>query len=594
MTVEIAIILGIVLAAMILFTFEWVSADVVALGVLLSLTFSGILAPREAFAGFGSDTFMMILCLFILTSALLRTGVVDLAGRTILRRAGNNPERLVLVIMIATAFLSAFISNTAATAFFLPVTFGIAIRAKQSPSRFLMPLAFASILTSSVTLVSTSTNLVVNDFIIRYGLEPMGMFELAPVGLPIATAGLVYLWFLGRKIVPERAPVGEPDEQFGLHPYLTEVLIREGSPLAGKSLAQSGLGRDLDLTVLRVVRNKNQYLFPSAGLVLEEGDVLLVEGLRESILQIKDKAGVDIKADVKLSDPELDSEDATIVEGIILPRSPLIGRTLKGVRFRERYGLQVLAIGRAGETIRKKISQILLKMGDVVLLQGRPSNIKALEDAGSFRILGAVDDERPNVRRAWLAIAIFAAALGAATFQFFSFGLPVWMLCGAFLVFLTGCITPEEAYRLIEWKALILIGSMLALGAAMEKTGADTYAAGWIVRLAGEAGPRVLLSGFFLLTVVLTQPMSNQAAAAVVLPVALQTAAQLDLNPRTFAMMVAVAASCSYVTPLEPSCLMVYGPGRYRFTDFIRVGAPLTILIYLIALAGVPLVWPLR
>jgi len=593
-TVEIAIILGIVLGAMILFTFEWVSADVVALGVLLSLTLSGILTPREAFAGFGSDTFMMILCLFILTSSLLRTGVVDLAGRAILRRGGNDPDRLLLVIMGGTAFLSAFISNTAATAFFLPVTFGIAIRSKQSPSRFLMPLAFASILTSSVTLVSTSTNLVVNDFIVRYGLEPMGMFELAPAGLPIAAAGLAYMWFAGRKMIPERAPAGEADEQFGLHPYLTEVLLREGSTLAGKSLAQSGLGRDLDLTVLRVVRSKDQYLFPSAGLVLEEGDVLLVEGLRESILQVKDKAGMDIKADVKLSDPELDSEDATIVEGIILPRSPLIGRTLKGVRFRERYGLQVLAIGRAVETIRKKISQVPFKMGDVLLLQGRRSNIKALEDAGSFRILGAVEDERPNVRRAGLAIAIFASALGAATFQLFSFGLPVWMLAGAILVFLTGCITPEEAYRLIEWKALILIGSMLALGAAMEKTGADRYAASWILYLAAGAGPLVLLSGFFILTVILTQPMSNQAAAVVVLPVALRTAAELGLNPRTFAMMVAVAASCSYLTPLEPSCLMVYGPGRYRFVDFLKVGAPLTILIYIVAILSVPLVWPLR
>jgi di/tricarboxylate transporter len=280
-----------------------------------------------------------------------------------------------------------------------------------------------------------------------------------------------------------------------------------------------------------------------------------------------------------------------------MPKSPLIGRTLKGNQFRERYGLQVLGLNRHGENIRRKLSQAPLRMGDVLLLQGSPQNIAALQDEGVVKILNAVREERPNRRRARRAIAIFAGVLLLGSIkigehQLLSF--PLAMMLGSVLVFVTRCITPEEAYREVEWKAIILIGSMLALGVAMQETGTATYLAGLITKYAGAWGAIWLLSGFFALTVALTQPMSNQAAAAVILPIAIQTAIQLGLNPRTFVMMVAVAASCSYLTPLEPSCLMVYGPGRYKFIDFLKVGSLLTILIYVVAILLVPRVWPLN
>jgi di/tricarboxylate transporter len=303
-------------------------------------------------------------------------------------------------------------------------------------------------------------------------------------------------------------------------------------------------------------------------------------------------AGIDIRADVDFSDPDLQREDLRLVEAILLPRSPLIRRTLKGVRFRERYNLQVLAINRHAETIRLKISEVRLQMGDVLLVQGDRANIAALQDDSTIRILDVVDTKPLNVSRARLAIAIFVGALATATLGLLA--LPVAVLVGAVLVFLTRCITPEEAYRHVEWKALILIGSMLSLGVAIEQTGAARFLAGQIVGLAPGAHPAWLLTAFFGLTVLLTQPMSNQAAAVVMLPIALQTALQLGMNPRTFAMMIAVAASCSYLTPLEPACLIVYGPGRYRFADFLKVGAPLTVLIYVLAIGLVPLVWPLQ
>jgi di/tricarboxylate transporter len=591
MTIQIALLLLIIAASLVLFMFEWLSADVTALLVLITLVLTGLLPADQAFSGFGSDAVILILGLLILTAALTRTGVVEMTGRTLLRHMGDNPNRLLMWIMIVSAGLGAFMSNTASTAFFVPITLGIAARSRISPSRLLMPLAFASILTSSVTLVSTSTNIIVSDLMARSGQPPMGMFELAPVGIPVAVFGILYMYFIGRRIIPDRMGGKEEEEEFGGRVYLTEVMILPESPLIGKTLAESGLGQELDLTVVRIVREKTHYLAPHSNTALQENDVLLVEGKSEDILKIKDTTGIAIKADVKLSDPGLQTEDMRLVEAIVLPRSPLIGRTLKGFRFRERYRLQVLAINRRGQTIRSKISQVRLRTGDILLVQGHRGNIALLDEDQTFRVLTTVANERPNLGRAPLAVAIFIGSLLLATFNVVS--LPVAVMTGAVLAFITRCITPEEAYREIEWKALILIGSMLALGVAMEHTGTARYLADLIVNWTRGASPLWALAGFFILTVVLTQPMSNQAAAVVVVPVALQTAAQLGLNPRTFAMMIAVAASCSYLTPLEPSCLMVYAPGRYKFMDFFKVGALLTVIIFGMAMALVPVIWPL-
>jgi di/tricarboxylate transporter len=592
MTLEIGLLIGLVLIALIFFSFEWVSADVVALGLLILLVVTRILKPEQAFAGFGSDTVLMVMGLLIMTSALLKTGVIDLTGRFILKHTGSNPNHLLLVIMISAASLSAFMSNTASAAFFLPIVIGIANRAKVSPSKFLMPLAFSTILTSSVTLISTSTNLVVSGLFKQYHLAPIGMFELAPVGIPIAVVGIVYMYFIGRRLIPDRTPPNDLLGEFGMRPYLSELVILGNSSWVGKTIEEAALGRDLDLNVVSVVRDKTNNLSPSADLTLHGGDVLLVEGRTEQLLNIKDTAGLEIKADLKLANPAVEAKDMKLVEALLMPKSPLIGRTLKGFRFRERYGVQVLGINRHGEIIRRKLSQAPLRMGDVMLVQGSSENISDLQRENVVQILGAVETERPNRNRARRAVAIFIGALALGTLKILPF--PVAILLGAVLVFITKCISPDEAYRELEWKVIILIGSMLALGAAMEETGTAKYLASLITEWGRSAGPFWLLSGFFALTVLLTQPMSNQAAAVVILPIAIQTALQLGLNPRTFAMMICVAASCSYLTPLEPACLMVYGPGRYKFFDFLKVGSLLTLAIYGIVIWLVPLVWPLR
>jgi di/tricarboxylate transporter len=592
MTGDIALLLALIGVCLVLFSIDRLAPDVIALGLVIVLVFAGLLDPKKAFAGFGSDTVIMILGLLILSAALLRTGVMDMAGAFILRFTGTSANRLLIVVMLASAVVGAFMSNTASTAFFLPIVIGLAARARTSPNCLLLPLAFSSILTSSVTLISTSTNMVVSGLMTQYNLAPIEMFELSPVGVPIMLVGLLYMYVVSRLWLRPRDRKESDTDTYGIRPYLSEIIILENSQFIGKTIAESGFGRDLDLTVVRIIRNKTEYLTPTLDLRIHAHDVLLVEGRSEQILKIKDTAGIEIKADLKLSDPELHTEDLDLVEVIILPRSPLIGRTLKGLQFRERFGLQVLGLNRHGENLRNKMSLVSLRVGDTLLIQGHRSNIAALEEENVFRVIGTLHEKRPHRKRAPIAIGLFVGAILLATFKVMPLHLAV--ILGSVLAFATRCITPDEAYREVEWKAIVLIGCMLALGGAMEKTGTAKYLASLIVDWAGSLGPLWLLSGFFALTVLLTQPMSNQAAAIVVIPVAIQTALQLGLNPRTFAMMIAVAASCSYLTPLEPSCLMVYGPGRYKFTDFLKVGSVLTVLIFIIAILLVPRVWPLK
>lgn len=592
MTLEIGLLLAILGVAVVLFSIDRLPADISSTAILLALVLFGLLAPEEAFAGFGSETVVMIFGLLVLTAALMRTGVVDMAGRAFLKFTGDHPNRLLAVIMISAAVLSAFISNTATTALLLPITLGLAHHTRRSPSKLLMPLAFASILASSVTLVSSSTNIVISGLMQLYGLPPLGMFELALVGIPVMVIGVIYMLLIGHRMIPDRSEPEELEQGYGIRPYLAEVLVLPESSVVGKTLQESGLGRDLDLTILRVVRDKNRYLIPQAGLILETGDQLLVKGQRHQILKIKDTAGLGFKCDVQISDPRLQTEEMQLAEAILLPGSELIGRTLKTLNFRQRYGLQILGVNRRGENIFRKLSQTRLRVGDQLLVEGTRTDIHRMDESGILHIIGEVAHTSPNRRRAPIAIAIFGGSLLLAGTNVLP--LAVAVLLGTLLAFVTRCITPDEAYHEVAWKAIIVIGGMLALGQAMENTGAAAFLAAQITHLTVNANPLWLLTGFFALTMAFTQPMSNQAAAVVVLPIALQTAMQLGLNPRTFAVMIAVGASCSFITPLEPACLMIYGPGRYKFVDFIKVGSILTVIIYLIAILLVPLFWPLR
>ena len=591
MTSEVAACLGILVTAIVLFAWDRIPSDVVALGVLLAIIALKLLEPEQAFAGFGSGTVMMIFGFLIMTATLSHTGIVDTVGGAILSRVGNRPAVLLAVIMISVSVLSAFISNTAATAFFIPIVLGLAQRHGTSPSRYLLPLAFASILTSSVSLISTSTNIVINELMIQSDLPPMGMFELAPAGIPIAVVGLIYMLTVGIRLMPHREQDAISREDLGHRSYQADLVVPEGSPLIGKTIPESPVTADSGLSVVKLVRAGKTLKATEPDILLQAADEIVVEGLRRDLLRVKDIKGIEIKADVHLADSATPPEEVAIVEGVLMPDSPLIGKSIRGAEFHDRYGLQVLGLNRAGYTVKQKLSRIRMRLGDVLLLQGSTENVKALERGNLFSIFGGVDPARLKTSHAAVAIAIFAAALIAATFNVVS--LPVAAIGGAFLMLVTRSISPEEAYRRMEWKVLVLIGALLSLGAAMEATGTGKYLALQLIAVIGDQNPLLVLSCFFVVTVALTQPMSNQAAAIVIVPIAIETARQLGLNPRTFAMMIAVAASCSYLTPLEPSSLMVYGPGKYRFMDFVKVGFPLTFLIFGVAILLVPRIWPL-
>jgi len=593
MTLAIGYVLLLLAVALILFALDKLSVDVVGLIVLLALAIPRVLSPKEALSGFADDTILLLISLFVLTAGIVRTGVVERVGLWLASVGGRNPARVTQLILLAVAAVSSFLSNTVTTAVFLPIMIGVARRAGTALSRVLMPLAFASILAGSVTLIGTSTNLVVSSQLPRYGLPPIGFFELTPVGLGITVIGLLYLVFVAPKLVPDRGR-REMTDKYDLRRYLSEALIGKGSRFAGKSLAESQLGSAMNLNVVGIVRDGARGLAPGPNATLQEDDILLIEGKAEDILSLKDAGGIEIRADVKptLTDSDLQSEKVRMMEAMVTPRSAFAGRTLRESRFRERTGLAVLAIHSAGGAdLVEKLSRTRLHPSDVLLVQGPLDALGRVRAGADLFLLEDVSAHHPRRRRAPLAATIFVASIALGVTG--ALPLVIAFLTGGLAMVLFRCLSSEEAYQAVDWRLMVMIACMISFGVAMEKSGAASYLSDLIVRHVSGFGTIALLSAFFALTVVLTQPMSNQAAALVVLPVAIAVSRKLGLNPRAFVMVVTFAASCSFLTPLEPSCVLVYGPGRYKFFDFARVGLPLTVLVFVFSMLLIPVFWPL-
>jgi len=593
MTAQIAIVLSLLLIALVLFSIERIPIEVVALLLVMSLVLANTLTAADAFAGFGNDIVITIAGLFILTGGLAKTGVIDLVGRRLHRTAGDSEFRIVMLIMFAAALCAAVMKNTTTTAMFLPVVLGIAARRKISPSKLLMPLAFGAILGGTCTLIGTSTNLAVSGALPRYGIQPFTMFELTKVGVVIVGVGMLYMLLLGLRLLPWRKSAESLTDEYLIRQYMTEVIVLDDSPLIDKSLAEARLGDELDLTVLGILRGQEQYrVAPYPAEKIRPDDLLLVQGRVEDILKVKAEAGIEIKADFELSDSLFEGKDTELFEAMVARGSDFLGRTLKRLDFRQRYGLVVLAINRHGVNLLSKISRVRLRFGDVLLLQGNREEVERLAADGQILLLEEVSEKqaRPEKRR-W-------ALLAFAVFLFFSLThlvpLPIAVLFGVMILLATQSLRMSEVYEIIDWRLLILIACMMSFGVAMEQTHADQYLADLIVSATGHYGPTAVLAGFFLMTVALTQPMSNQAAALVMLPISVKTATLLGLNPRTFAVTVTYAASCSFLTPLEPACVLVYTPGHYRFLDFVKVGSILTIAVFAIVIWLVPVFWPFK
>ena len=587
MTLEIGYLLLLLVAALALFASDRLRIDVVALMLLLAVTIPGVVTPAQALAGFGSETILVLIALFVLTEGIIKTGVVERLGLRLASLGSSRPVLFSRFLIVAVTVVSSFVSNTVTTAVFVPIVVGAAARAQIPASKLLMPVAFGSILSSGVTLIGTSTNLVVSGQLPRLGLEPLGFFEMAPVGVVCSILGLAYLVSWAPRLIPDRS-ADEPSQEAVARTYYSEVVVAEGSPLVGKELVDRRFSDVVDLRVVGVRRGTRMLVHEEAG-ELQPGDELVIVGSAQDILSVKDVQGIDIKPDVELATGEV-KEPPRMVEALVLPRSRLVGRTLRAVRFRERTGLSVLALHTGGVRRRvRNLSRLRLRPNDLLLLQGTPDALAAIPH-DELLVLDDLSAHHPRSPKGFWAAAIFATALLLGGSGLLA--LPIAFLTGVLAMVLSGCLTAEEAYASVDWRLLVLIGSMMAFGTALETSGASSWIAGGVVTHLEHFGPWMVMGAFYALTVLLSQAMSNQAAALIVLPVAVQTAHSLGVDPRTFVITVTLAASCSFMTPLEPSCVLVYGPGGYRFSDFLRVGAPLTLIVFVVTMALVPLLWP--
>ena len=586
MTLSIAFVLLLLVIAIALFATERISVDLITFLLLIALVVSGILAPKEAFEGFSNDIIIILGAIFVISGALQETGVLDLLGARILKLAGTNPNRLLLLLMSSTAGTSAFMNNTTVTAMFLPPTIGVARRANLSASRLLMPLAFASIMGGTCTLIGTSTNVAVSGYIKKAGLPELGMFEITPMGLIIVVIGVLYMMFIGRHLLPKHQQESLTAD-YAMREYVSEIIVLPNSPLVGQNSYDSDLNV-LEFQILKIIRGDRE-LLPGREVELAEGDILLVEGKADTLMKVKKIEGIEIKPEFKLGDLDLQTEQLRIAEVLLTPQSELNGRTLKEANFRQHSGLTVLAIFRHGQSLRDQVSDTVLRVGDLLLVQGEELRINSLRGEPGLSLLGEVSEPLYHPRKGLRTIILFGAAVILGGLEVVP--LSIAFLSAAVLTVLMRCISIERAYEFVDWRLLVLIGGMTAFGTAMDKTGAAAYLAGLIVHWFQPFGVLAILAGFFVLTILLTQPMSNAAAALVVLPVAMSAAQQLGASERTFAIGIMLAASVSFITPFEPSCILVYGPGKYRFIDFVKVGLGLTAVLTIAVLLLLQVFW---
>jgi di/tricarboxylate transporter len=591
MTLPIFLVLALLVTVAICFSLEKISVDIITLLLLCALVLLRLLTIREAFAGFSSDIVIVLAALFVLSGALIKTGVMENFGSAISKIAGASRTRVLLVLMPATACIAAFLHNTTTTAVFLPAVLGLCKKSRLNPSQILIPFAFASMMGGTCTLLASSTTIAASGYMASAGLRPIGLFEFLPFGLAVIGTGILYMVAIGARFLPRRAE-GSLTDSYHVREYLSEVMVTDRSPLAGRTMRELRLAA-MGLTVLAIHRG-GQTLYPGPGVSLEAGDLLIVKARREALLEVKQTEGMEIVPDLHLGDQDLVGGTVKIAEAIIMPQSLLIGRTLRELNFRHRYGLTVIAVHRRGHAFPTKIGTLSLRVGDVLLLQGDAERFADLGNSLDVWVLEQTEHfaGARRSRQRLLAVGLFAVAVAAAGVG--AVPLAIAFLLAALAAILLKLISAEEAYKSIHWRLIILIAGMTSFGAAMKSSGAAAYLADLIVHWGAPLGVPYILLGFAVLTMLLSQPMSNAAAALVVLPVALSTAAALHVQPRTFGIVVTLAASISYITPFEPSCLLVYGPGKYRFRDFLIAGAPLSLLLLGVLMLLAPLLWPLR
>jgi di/tricarboxylate transporter len=598
MTSEIALVLLILGVAIILFASERIRVDVISMMVMLTLLFTGILTSEEAFSGFSSPAVITVWAIYIVSAGLMYTGIADFLGRRIMKVSGAEEWRLIMVIMVTVGVMSAFMNNIGATAVLLPAVVAIGREVKIPASKLLIPLAFGSLLGGITTLIGTPPNLLVSQALGAAGYEPFSLFDYTPMGLIIMGSSIAYMVLIGRHLLPARQTDQDEDlvQEYHLRDYMTELKVLPESPLVGLSLVESRLGEDHGLNVVGIVREERLRVGIMRREKIESGDLLLVTGSVDKILSPEGSLGVEINPDFKLEDADFSSPDSTIVEIVVSQKADFIGQNLEQINFRKRFNLTVLAIWHQEQAIVDRIGHAPLRLGDTLLVQGRRGQIESLKKVPDFLVLGpvsaALDKENRRINKAPHALIIFIGMILLVATG--TVPISAAAVLAAILMVLTGCLNMDEAYRSIEWQSVFLIAGMLPMGIAMAKTGTAEYLSDLMISIAGDYGPQAIMIGLFVLTTLVTEFMSNAAAAVLVAPIAISSAEQLGVAPYAFVMGVGIAASNSFLFPIgHQASVLVYGPGNYKFFDYTKVGLPLTLLIWILLILFLPLFWPL-
>jgi di/tricarboxylate transporter len=590
MTWEILFVFAIILIALALFITERYAVDQVALVIPVVLLLAGILSPAEALSGFSNEATITVAAMLCMSLGLVKTGAVATIGRWAQNAPLGGPRLRLVVLSLVVAGISPFLNNTAVVVVFLPVFLALAQRDNQPPSLYLMPLSFAAILGGTITLLGTSTNLLVYGLIHSRGFDQLSMFSIAPLGLIFTAVGLAYLFTVGRSLLPRRVGMTDLTGKYEVRSFVTELTVRQGSPAVGRSLGELKWGSEFDVSILGLRRRQRTLWSPGPNRRLMVGDTLFAKGHHEDLLWLAIKQGLAMPTP-SVGGPDLESEDAHLAEVLVAPGASVVGRTLAGARFQQRYHATVLAVQHLGETIRTRLPHVRLEAGDLLLVHGTAPDLDALVGETGLVPLGAVRRPTKPRPRALFAVGVLIAVVAVAGFNL----LPIMTaaLTGVLLMVFTRCVRLEEIYAELDWMVVFLLAGVIPLGVAMDKTGAAQWLADAVAASVGPLGPHFTVAAFYLLTSLLTSVMSNNATAVVLTPIALLTAADLGMNPYALVVAVMFGASASFMTPVGyQTNTLIYAPGGYRFFDFIKVGTPLNFLLLVTATILIPLFWP--
>lgn len=591
MTIEMIIVIAVMFIAILLFATERVPVDTAALIIMGILLISGIITPEDGVSGFSNSATVTVAAMFVLSAALRLTGAVNYLGILSSKIFKYNYYVGLAGSMALVALLSAFINNTPVVAVFIPILMNVASENEISPARLLLPISFASMLGGVCTLIGTSTNILVSSIAVAHGQPSFGMFEFSGLGLLFVLAGGAYMLLIGVRLLPGGDYDGGPVARYDLAEFMTEVVLLPDAKSVGRKLTEAPLLEELDIDVLDVIRDGKRIYLPAMFITLRAGDILRVRCDVKQLQNMKDRMGIALKADWKQGDDGAHDEDLVLVEAIIAHNSSLTGRTIRSSGFRNAYQANALAMRHRGRLFRKNFTDMPLKPGDSLLIEVGRENYDWLKSHPDFVIVSDVDTPKYRKEKIIPALAVVAGVITVSAAGV----LPIMVaaIIGSLLMVLLRCITMEEAYNAIEWKVIFLLGGILSLGVALEKSGTALYLSEFIIRFLGSHGPYLILAAVYLLTSVLTEAMSNNATAVLLAPIAIVMAESLGVSPRPFLVAVTFAASSSFMTPVGyQTNTMVYGVGRYRFTDFLRVGAPLNIILWALATFLIPKFFP--